>query len=84
MDAQDYLIEAALDYSKNPSAKQALTFRRFGSAADAIRYAVEELPSKVLNGCSLEVNGFYYFGRQIRPLYDSEEYPLTRGAQNNS
>lgn len=58
--------------------KQSLSFRRFGRAAEAIRFAVEELPSKQLATCSLEVNGLYYFGREIRPLYDSDEYPLRR------
>lgn len=80
MDAQDYRMEAALYFAKG-AAKQALTFRRFGHAADAIRFAVEELPPKLLGSCSLEVNGNYFFGRQIKPLYDSDEYPLQRGAK---
>lgn len=80
MDAQDYRMEAALYFSKN-GAKHALTFRRFSRASEAVRFAVEELPSKLLASCSLEVNGFYYFGLQIRPLYQSDEYPLARASR---
>jgi len=79
MDAQDYRMEAALYFSKS-GAKHALTFRRFSRAAEAVRFAVEELPSKLLSSCSLEVNDVYYFGLQIRPLYQSDEYPLRRAS----
>ena len=79
MDAQDYRMEADLFFSKRVNHKdKSLTFRRFRCAADAIRYAVEELSPDMLAGCSLEVNGLHYFGREIRPLYDSEAFPLRR------
>ncbi len=79
MEANDYRMEASLYFSKNASAKQkSLVFRRFDQASEAIRYAVEDLSPKIFNGCSLEVNGEHYFGREIRPLYDSGDYPLLR------
>lgn len=79
MDAQDYRMEAGLFFSKGESARsKSLIFRRFHRAADAVRYAVEELSPRVLASCSLEVNGLHYFGREIRPLYDSEAFPLRR------
>ncbi len=85
MDAQDYRMEASLYFSKRPEAKQkSLVFRHFGRAADAIRYAVEELSPKFFNSCSLEVNGLYYYGRQIRPLYDSDDFPLKRRSKNGN
>jgi hypothetical protein len=85
MDAQDYRKEAALFFSKSASAKQkSLIFRRFGRASEAIRFAVEELSPKILNSCSLEVNGLHYFGRQIRPLYDSSDFPLRRRSSKNA
>jgi hypothetical protein len=81
MDAQDYRMEALLYYAKSASTRQkALVFRRFPVAAEAIRFAVEELEPKVFNSCSLEVNDLQYFGREIRPLYDSGEFPLKRRA----
>jgi hypothetical protein len=79
VEAQDYRMEASLYFSKRAGAKQkSLAFRHFGHAADAIRYAVEDLSPQIFNSCSLEVNGLYYFGRQIRPLYDSDAFPLQR------
>lgn len=55
-----------------------LQYRRFDQAAEAIRYAVEELQAKVLRSTSLEVNGRRYNAVQIRTLYESERYPLSR------
>jgi len=53
-------------------------YRRFPYAAQAIRYAIEKLPPKVFSGTSLEVNDERYNAAQIRALYESECYPLTR------
>ncbi|KAF2992175.1 hypothetical protein OGR47_09980 [Methylocystis sp. MJC1] len=79
MDATDYASEASLYYAKSPHSKQkSLVFRRFTIAAEAIRFAVEELSPQILNGCSLEVNEDHYFGREIRPLYDDGAFPLRR------
>ena len=76
MEADDYLLEAALYYAKSANSKQkALVFRRFDSAADAIRFAVEELSPKQLDSCTLEINESQYFGRAIRPLYDEHFFP---------
>jgi hypothetical protein len=55
MDAIDYRMEAGLYYAKSVKAKQkSLVFRHFPKAADAIRYAVEELSPWGLRSCSLE------------------------------
>lgn len=79
MDAKDYRMEASLFYAKKAGGRQkALVFRRFTAAAEAIRFAVEELAPKVLDSCSLEVNETQYFGREIKPLYDSGSFPLRR------
>jgi hypothetical protein len=79
MDANDYSCEASLYYSKTPHSRQkSLVFRRFPKAAEAIRFAVEELTPKIFDSCSLEVNDTHYFGREIRPLYESGAFPLRR------
>lgn len=79
MEAQDYRMEAALFFAKSASTRQkSLSFKRFPQAAEAIRYAVEDLAPKIFSSCSLEVNGEHYFGREIRPLYDSNDFPLPR------
>lgn len=53
-------------------------YRRFAAAADAIRFAVEELPRELLIGSILEVDGERYGGEQIRRLYDAGDLSLLR------
>jgi hypothetical protein len=88
MPASDYAIEAELfDYSIEAelfSAKgknfrrQPLGYKRFARAADAICFAIEELPPHCLVGTYLEVNEERYQAKDIRRLYESAAYPLAR------
>jgi hypothetical protein len=55
-----------------------IAYKRFDVAAEAIRFAMEELPSEFLVGTCLEVEEERYDGQQIRALYDSGNYPLSR------
>ena len=55
-----------------------IRYQRFDQAAEAIRYAIEKLPPKVLAGSSIEVKDQRYNAKQIRALYESERYPLSR------
>jgi len=54
--------------------------KRFTSAAEAIRFAVEELPPDLLRGAYLEVAEERFDANGIRHLYESETYPLVRRA----
>ena len=56
----------------------AVTYKRFAAAAEAIRYAVEEIPDNSFRGAFLEVNEERFDSNEIRRLYESVEYPLPR------
>jgi len=79
MDAFDYSAEAELFPSRaRASRRQPVGYRRFACAAEAIRFAIEELPAEVLVGSWLEVNEDRFDARAIRSLYDRDDYPLQR------
>ena len=59
-------------------ARSGIRYQRFAQAAEAIRHAIERLPPKVLAGSSIDVKDRRYNAAQIRALYESERYPLSR------
>ena len=88
MPTVDYVPQAELfDYgaetelfaaSPRKSRGQPLRYKPFARAANAIRFAIEDLPLQLLHGTYLEVDELRYEGREIRRLYESADYPLTR------
>ena len=57
-----------------------MRYRRFALAAEAIRFAIEELGQEHLAGVYLEVDEERFDSTGIRRLYDNAEYPLVRRA----
>jgi hypothetical protein len=59
-------------------------YGRFARAADAIRFAIEELPAELLSAAQLKVADETFDSDAIRRLYESVEYPLARRAAGRS
>lgn len=56
-----------------------MSYRRFETVADAIRFFMEELPVRALGSAVIEVDGEERLGRaEISCLYESARYPLVR------
>jgi hypothetical protein len=56
----------------------AAKYKRFDSAAEAIRYIIEEVPAPLWPGITVETGDETLDHRQILELYDSRGYPFTR------
>jgi len=79
MNAFDYNAAAELfPTRRRVSRRQSLGYKRFARAAQAIRFAIEDVPPELLVGACLEVDEQRYGSDAIRRLYESDEYPLAR------
>ncbi len=71
----DYSAPAELYPARNRRIKNNVKYRRFESASDAIRFAVEELPNALFLGTYLESGDERIGHADIRGLYDSADFP---------
>ncbi len=60
--------------------RKEMTFRRFASAAMAIRHVVEELSPARQKGSVIEASEQRHHYREICALYERDDYPLARAA----
>jgi hypothetical protein len=75
----DYGVAAELFMGKRKGGpRQPLSYRRFATAAEAIRFAVEELPAVRALGAWMQVGDERFDGDDIQRLYESDDYPLQR------
>jgi hypothetical protein len=79
MMAFDYAASAELFIARRKSGpRQLLSYRRFATAAEAIRFAVEESPAIRTLGAWMQVGEERFNGDDIRRLYESTSYPRRR------
>ena len=57
---------------------QPLRYRRFATAAEAIRFAIEELPAVRALGAWMQVGDKRFDGDDIQRRYESSDFPLQR------
>jgi hypothetical protein len=74
----DYNAPAELYPGRNRKSAKKVSYRRFETAADAIRFAVEELPELLLLGACIEIDEQRLNYKDIQALYESEQYPLEK------
>jgi hypothetical protein len=76
----DYRSPAELFIPKRSGGRrhQRINYRRFATAADAIRFAVEEFPAVRTLGAWMQVGDHRYDSDEICQLYESSGYPLRR------
>ena len=74
----DFDAPAELFPSRNRKVANKVKYRRFDNAADAIRFAVEELPEPQLLGAYIEIDEERIGHKDIRALYESGSFPLKR------
>jgi hypothetical protein len=80
MDKFNYNAPAELFPSRNRKIASRVKYRRFDRAADAIRFAVEELPEPLLLGAYIEIDEERLGHKDIRALYESDRFPLKKAA----
>jgi hypothetical protein len=79
----DYDAPAELFMAKRRGgSRQPLGYRRFATAAEAIRFAVEEFPAVRALGAWMQVGDDRFDCDDIQRLYDSGKYPLPRRASD--
>jgi len=75
----DYGLPAELFMAKRKGgARSRLISRRFATAAEAIRFAVEDFPAIRALGAGMQVGNERFDGEDIDRRYESHEFPLRR------
>lgn len=80
-DGFDYKAVAELFLSRCKATKRRPRYKRFDTAAEGVRFVVEELPAAVMQGAYLLVEEGRFRMDAIRDLYDSAGYPLRRASE---
>ena len=76
----DYLPAAELFAMRRLGRKRDLYYRRFDSTADAIKFAIEDMPAGSSN-ITIETEFSRLDAARIAELYSAERFPLRRRPQ---
>ncbi len=80
MDTFEYDAPADLYWSdRQGPRKRPVMYRGFARSAEAICFAIEQLPPSAQPSAIMEMGDDRIAFAQIRALYDSERYPMIRG-----
>ena len=74
----DYNASAQLFLSRSRAGKSRPKYKRFDTAAEGVRFVVEQLPAAVLPGTYRLIAEARFEVEEIRSLYDAPGYPLSR------
>lgn len=74
----DFDAPAELFPSRIKKGRGQVTYKRFDTAAEAIRFVIEDAPPLALLGACLEVDEGRFGVHEILCLYESAAYPLKR------
>ena len=77
MSSLDYNVPAELFLAK-PAKGSRTKYRRFATAAEALRYAVEDLRIPKAFGAWLELGDERFDSSEIQRLYEADDYPLRK------
>jgi hypothetical protein len=67
----DYNAAAELFPGRTLKGGVHVKYRRFDTAAEALRFAVEQMPASALVGACLEIDEARFGAKEIRHLYDN-------------
>jgi hypothetical protein len=74
----DYSAPAELFPSRFKKSTTRVRYMRFDTAAEAVRFVVEDIAPPALLGAYLEVDETRFGIQEIRALYESAAFPLER------
>ena len=74
----DFSAPAELFPGRSNKGRDRFTYKRFDTAAEALRFAVEDMSAHALLGAYLESEETRCGAQEIRHLYESAAYPLKR------
>ena len=76
--AELFMLKRKVGLKRKGGARQRLGYRRFATAAEAIRFAVEDFPAIRTLNAWMQVGDERFDSEDIHRLYLKNDYPLRR------